>query len=258
MNKPIFLYVKTHNTTGLKYFGKTIQNPFKYKGSGTRWINHLKVHGYDVTTEIIGEFSNKVDAQKVALKFSIDNNIVESTQWANLKIEDITGGFDHINSLPKDKRVNVKAYKQKTQSGEISCGGTKNWTEESFEKVRKQAKLNRELGLTSGWRQPDSSKHRISEKVSGDKNGNYGNIWCVRCEDLDLTNRKPYKPHSIPEGWISCKEWKENKKDKSNSAYGKHWYNDGVKNYYLYPTDTKILELNLEQRRINIGGCCRF
>jgi hypothetical protein len=30
----ISLYIKTHNTTGMKYLGKTTRNPFKYRGSG--------------------------------------------------------------------------------------------------------------------------------------------------------------------------------------------------------------------------------
>jgi hypothetical protein len=40
---PIYLYVKTHNKTGLKYLGQTSQkDPHKYPGSGTRWRHHLK------------------------------------------------------------------------------------------------------------------------------------------------------------------------------------------------------------------------
>ena len=32
--QPTWLYVKQHPVTGLKYFGKTTQNPYRYKGSG--------------------------------------------------------------------------------------------------------------------------------------------------------------------------------------------------------------------------------
>jgi hypothetical protein len=41
------------NHCGLKYLGQTIQDPFKYKGSGKYWKNHIKIYGYDVTTKII-------------------------------------------------------------------------------------------------------------------------------------------------------------------------------------------------------------
>jgi hypothetical protein len=83
----IYLYIKTHQITGLKYFGKTIQSdPHKYKGSGTRWMRHLKKHGNHVDTEILG-FYNSDKVAAVALKFSTDNNIVESKDWANLAPE---------------------------------------------------------------------------------------------------------------------------------------------------------------------------
>lgn len=97
--KPTYLYVKTHNITGLKYFGKTVRkDPFSYYGSGTRWIYHLKKHGYDISTEIIGLFSNEEECRQVALDFSVNNNIVKSNKWANLKMEKIEGGWDHITS----------------------------------------------------------------------------------------------------------------------------------------------------------------
>ena len=35
---PTWLYIKQHNITKLKYFGKTVRkDPIKYKGSGTYW-----------------------------------------------------------------------------------------------------------------------------------------------------------------------------------------------------------------------------
>ena len=56
----ISIYVKTHNKTGLKYLGKTEQDPFKYSGSGRYWKKHLRVHGKDVTTEVIKECQDEV------------------------------------------------------------------------------------------------------------------------------------------------------------------------------------------------------
>lgn len=103
MSKPIHLYIKTHNQTGLKYFGKTTaSDPCKYKGSGTRWLNHIRVHGYDVTTEILATFDDIELCRQFALNFSLSHNIVESAEWANLKLETLDGGFDHIHVLPND------------------------------------------------------------------------------------------------------------------------------------------------------------
>lgn len=101
----IYLYIKQHNVTGLKYFGKTeCKDPFKYKGSGVYWRRHLKIHGNDVSTYIYGVYEDFNLAYKEAVHFSEVNNIVESSEWANLKLETLEGGFDHINKLPKEVR----------------------------------------------------------------------------------------------------------------------------------------------------------
>ena len=108
MFKPTYLYVKTHNNTGLKYFGKTAsRDPLKYKGSGTRWLNHINYHGYDVTTEVIGYFIDEEECKKSALDFSIKNNIVESTQWANIILED---GIGYGAGLDGEKNSQFGSY----------------------------------------------------------------------------------------------------------------------------------------------------
>ena len=61
----ITLYVKTHRVTGLKYFGKTVKpDPYRYRGSGTYWLRHLRKHGYDVETKIVGTFENEYEASE--------------------------------------------------------------------------------------------------------------------------------------------------------------------------------------------------
>lgn len=85
----IYLYIKVHTKTGLKYFGKTAKrNVDRYKGSGKYWTRHLTVHGSEfVKTLRVWEFSNLAECSSFAVKFSIDNNIVVSTKWANLREE---------------------------------------------------------------------------------------------------------------------------------------------------------------------------
>lgn len=92
MFKPTYLYIKTHNKTGLKYFGKTTRDPMIYKGSGSIWTRHIKKYGYDVTTEVLGYYIDKQECLNAAIAFSIKNNIVESKEWANLKPEELDGG----------------------------------------------------------------------------------------------------------------------------------------------------------------------
>ena len=67
MSTIIYLYIKTHNKTGLKYLGKTTKkDQHKYKGSGKYWLKHIRKHGYDVTTEIIFQTIDKKEFEIVS------------------------------------------------------------------------------------------------------------------------------------------------------------------------------------------------
>lgn len=101
----IYLYVKKHNVTGLKYLGKTSQNPYEYKGSGKHWKLHLKKHGNNVTTEIILETESKKHLKEAGIYYSNLWNVVKSSDWANLKPEEGDGGGKCFNH--KQNRLNA-------------------------------------------------------------------------------------------------------------------------------------------------------
>ena len=83
--KPTTLYIKRHSVTGKLYFGKTTKNVLNYNGSGKRWLYHIRKYGKNhVETLWYETFLDKDDLIAYALKFSADNNIVESTDWLNL------------------------------------------------------------------------------------------------------------------------------------------------------------------------------
>lgn len=115
MSNCIYLYIKEHQQTGLKYFGKTVQDPFKYQGSGTYWKNHLKVHGDYVSTQVIFSSNDKEECKKFAIKFSLENDIVNSEEWANLKIEELDGGGDcsHLHTPEIYAKASLKKIGQK-------------------------------------------------------------------------------------------------------------------------------------------------
>jgi hypothetical protein len=113
--KPTYLYIKQHSITGLKYLGKTTRDPNKYKGSGTRWKNHLKKHGNSINTTWIKLFYDIDTLVKVSLLLSDILNIVESKNWANMRPEDGLSGGDTSKS---------KNYKQGMITRDIS--GEKN------------------------------------------------------------------------------------------------------------------------------------
>lgn len=88
----IYLYLKTHNVTGLKYLGQTTQDPFKYKGSGVHWVRHCNKHSYDIHTEILLESDNIEEISVLGKKLSEEWDIVKSKQFANMIPETGTGG----------------------------------------------------------------------------------------------------------------------------------------------------------------------
>ena len=104
VSMPIYLYVKTHNQTGLKYLGKTTaSDPHSYPGSGVYWSHHLKEHGKDYSTEILFETNDLEELKTVGRYYSNLWNVVKSNNWANLKPEDGDGwptGDNHHSRRP--------------------------------------------------------------------------------------------------------------------------------------------------------------
>jgi hypothetical protein len=87
----IYLYVKTHAVTGLKYLGKTTRDPMNYSGSGVYWNKHLKAHGDQHTTEILRECLDDGELKEWGRYYSDLWNVTESDDWANLKPEEGDG-----------------------------------------------------------------------------------------------------------------------------------------------------------------------
>ena len=87
-----FLYLKTHNKTGLKYLGYTTQDPHTYRGSGLHWTAHLKVHGDDVSTTVLLETTDKSKVKSQGKYFSQLWDVVTSKDFANITVEQGQGG----------------------------------------------------------------------------------------------------------------------------------------------------------------------
>jgi hypothetical protein len=174
MSNTIYLYLKTHNVTGLKYLGKTTQDPFEYQGSGIVWSCHLKKYGYDVTTEILLETTCKKEFKRVATEYSEKWNIVESKEFANLTTEQGQGG----------RLVEF-------------------WTEETYKKISKKSKgipkskeHKEKLSLANkGKTHSEETKRKMSENSKGEKNGRFGlkitmkPVCCLKCrKEMGINN----------------------------------------------------------------------
>ncbi len=135
----IYLYIKQHSITKLKYFGKTMKiDPFKYLGSGTRWLRHINKHGKEhvVTLEVWG-FDDLDMCSEFALAFSEKHDIVKSAEWANLMPENGRDG------LPTNFNGHMTTARRKQNS---------------------------EQWLTNNPNNLPGARERMSARVSGDKN----------------------------------------------------------------------------------------
>lgn len=146
--KPTYLYIKTHNVTGLKYFGKTTSTRKRYRGSGHYWVRHIKKHGYDVTTDIIGYFTDRDECMKFALDFSEKHNIVNSKEWANERPENGVDGGDTI-SLKDKNEVKEIVEKRKNTMKSKSPEELEEIRQKNSEGVRKFIDENPDIRQTS-------------------------------------------------------------------------------------------------------------
>ena len=108
---PTVLYIKQHSVTGLKYFGKTTGDPYKYNGSGVHWKHHIKKHGKEhiITTWVSEVYTDSDIISEFALKFSRDNNIVESNEWANLILENGLDGMTPGSTSSDETKAKLSA-----------------------------------------------------------------------------------------------------------------------------------------------------
>jgi len=128
--KKTFLYVK-ETPLGLKYLGKTTQDPYTYKGSGIYWNNHLKKNNFtinDIKTTILFETTNHNELKEMGLYYSELYNVVDNKKWANLKPEIGDGGGGKMKDEVKEK---IK----KTMKGKKLI-----WSEETIKKRNEKLK----------------------------------------------------------------------------------------------------------------------
>ena len=156
------LLYKVHNVTGLRYFCKTVSEGIaldQYKGSGTLWKRHIKVHGNDVTTEIIAQFPDITGWEEAiapfALKYSRDNDIVADKSWANLIEENGLDGAPPGHKHTDETKAKISA----ANKGKQNSLGYKHSTETRA----KQSESKK------GRKRSDETKSKMSASMKGKK-----------------------------------------------------------------------------------------
>ncbi len=204
---PTCLYIKQHSITGLKYFGKTKQDPYKYIGSGTRWLNHINKHGKEFveTLWVSNPYTDAKLIKEDALKFSIENNIVISNEWANLRPENgLEGGYNSGN-LSKEGLEKCREGGFYTRDNKL---GIFNLTPEErrLNGLKTQIIMLEKYGVKSQFAilntDPEFvAKHKeIYAKIGhqqGEKNSQFGKMWIT--DGIISTTIK--KDDIIPDGW---------------------------------------------------------
>jgi hypothetical protein len=167
MSNTIYLYLKTHNATGLKYLGKTVRDPYEYRGSGLVWNRHLDKHGDDVTTEILFETTDMEEFKRVGLEYSEKWNIVESKEFANLVNEQGAGGDTFSGKTHSQEAIEKirKARDKQTFSSDTrrkmsEARKGKSHSEETKKKISKAGR-----GRKNTWAKPhtEETKKKMSE-----------------------------------------------------------------------------------------------
>jgi hypothetical protein len=260
-----YIYQITNLINGKIYVGKHKSNKHPdengYYGSGKQITAAIKKYGIENFKKEVLYFCSSMKEMSTKEAEIVTEDFVKRKDTYNMH-KGGPGGWEHVN-LDLDKRKEVTAQASR-RNKELGLGGTQYWTEESWQKVRasswgelvKKGIVNPDTWVHLTEEEKQIRRNNLSTKVSGSRNGSYGTkIYINKDHSGDLPpssvlNKQRYKPGEQPVGWIPVTEWKDRKKNKKANAYGRHWYNDGRQNYYLYPTDAKIVELQLEKRRL--------
>ena len=166
MEDKVTLYIATHTITGMKYFGKTTKwfteddLQKNYKGSGKYWSRHKKKHGDNEVAMEIYKICSLTESDEdyvrpIALKFSEENDIVKSKEWANLKPET---GFDGGVTLESIEKMKETIKKTGGRAGSKNPNYGKTTPQETRDKISYTLKNN---GYT------DSEETRLKKSISG-------------------------------------------------------------------------------------------
>jgi hypothetical protein len=235
MNNKLFnptrLMIKRHTKTGLRYFCKTPRkNYLKYLGSGSRWTQHIKKHGieYVVTDWVSEPFNDPNDIKEFAVLFSEFFDIVNSNDWANLKIEDgLEGGMSSQTAKEMWQKPGVKERRSAIQKEVQNRDGVKaakrkntkdSWIDEKIRVSRiKKIKEKRALQVMG----PSPLKGKTLDDIHG------ANAEEVRekiskslKESANTPEEKERRKHKMLELW-SDETFKQNRSQSIKSGWDK-------------------------------------
>jgi hypothetical protein len=195
MSQITHLYIKTHNVTGLKYFGKTTsKDPYTYSGSGKYWLRHLHKYEFNFSTKIVASFTKEQKEEMIefALFFSEFYNIVESKEWANLKPENgLDGGWPDSKgeNNPFYGKSHTKETKNKVRQTRIDRGLNKPEKNGMYNRTHSQEARNKLKEYRTGLSMDHKTKDKISNTTKGVPKTKSKCIYCEKLCAPNLLNR---------------------------------------------------------------------
>lgn len=234
----IYLYLKEHKITGMKYLGMTsAADPYKYQGSGKYWRNHLAKHGTLIETIILFKSEDKTKIKEKGKFYSELYNVVESKEFANLKIEEGDGGWDFINSNNSNYQELYRQNGKKVGASNKGTTSVKDKNGKIFRVTKDDPRIeNGELvGATKGklaaYDKNDTlhyiDKDDIRLKTGELRSNNAGKIYIT-----NGVERKLVRPDSkLPIGW-----YVGDNREKYN--LGKIWITDGINSRMIFKSES--------------------
>lgn len=172
---PTYLYIKQHSITEKLYFGKTVQNPENYLGSGKHWKAHIRKYGKKhIVTLWYCLFLDRESLIEFATSFSELNDISRSEKWLNLRAENGLDGFPSGATHPYYGKTLPKEMVEKMRASKL---GKSIHTEESKKKIsdsrlgRKHTSESKEKMSLSMSRKRDKLSDEHKNKI---RKGNIG------------------------------------------------------------------------------------
>jgi len=181
------------------YFHKTTQDDYEnYHGSGKVWKDFIKHHGNPELLWVSEPYCCPITLQKVAIRFSIENDIVNSIIWANLKIENgLDGGCSDLQyqRLMETKSSNQWKVKQLHINQKIS--DTKNdplWKETTGKEALRKIK---ETVNSSEWKASKGIERIRKQKECYSDSDWMKNVGLVRNQKVSDTKNDPLWKETI-------------------------------------------------------------
>jgi hypothetical protein len=163
---PTYLYIKQHSVTKKKYFGKTTKDPYEYNGSGKHWSRHIKKHGKEhIVTLWVSDLYYDTSIIDVALKFSADNDIVNSKEWANMEPENGLNGWVPGRKRGQYKKSGKPRKPHKPHKPRSDKGKPKS--------EKHKANMKGRVAPNKGKSTSQETKDKISANMTGKKRGPY-------------------------------------------------------------------------------------